>query len=66
MLSYSPCAQLAYDTLQKKKTEHTIPSPLLWPSCLPVFGRDISIYGAVTRNRRKKRAYAVCKNLIVK
>ena len=38
--------------------------PLLWPSRFPVFGRDISIYGVVTRSRCKKRAYEVYKSII--
>ncbi len=38
--------------------------PLLWPGRLPVFGRDISLYGVMTRDRHKKIAFDVYKKII--
>ncbi len=38
--------------------------PLQWPSRSPVFDRDISMFGVVTRDRRKRRAFDAYKKLI--
>ena len=39
--------------------------PLLWPSRFPMFGRDISLYGVLTRDRREKAAFGVYQKLIL-
>ena len=38
--------------------------PLLLPGRIPVFGRDISLYGVMTRDRKKKTAFDIYKKMI--
>jgi beta-glucuronidase len=38
--------------------------PLLWPSRAPMFGRDISLYGVMTRDRKKKIGFEAYKKII--